>query len=72
MSFRDFMISPLGLFCVLKLRMILGSILISGGINMFDFKKFSPFFTFKRVVSIFLLTYGTRLLIDSILYFKLA
>jgi len=69
MSFVDIMRSPIGTFCVLIIRMIICSITISAGINMFNFKKFSPFFTFKRIVSIFLLLFGGRLLFDILLYF---
>lgn len=67
MSVRDFITSVPGLACVLLLRMLLASLCICGGIGLFDFKKIFPFFTFKRVVSFFLLIFGLRLLIDSIL-----
>ena len=71
MSVGDFITSPPGRFCVLLLRMFLASLFICGSIGLFDFKKFIPFFTFKRVASLFLLMFGLRLLIDSILFFNI-
>lgn len=68
MTFRDFITSPLGLGSVLILRMILASLCICGGIDLFDFKKPSPFFTFKRLIGSFLLILGLRILISSMFF----
>jgi hypothetical protein len=72
MSVRDIITSVPGLFIILLFRMFLASLFICGGINLFDFKKQAPFrapfFTFKRVVGLFLLIFGSRLLINSVLF----
>ena len=72
MSDKDFILSPIGLSCILFIRILIASLLMCGGIEMFDFKKFSPFFTFKRVASFFLLTFGLRLLINAIFIFDVS
>ena len=49
--------------CYLISRIIGASLFVCCGINLFDFKNLSPFFTFKRLMSVFLLILGMRLLI---------
>ena len=72
MSIKDFILSPIGLSFLLFIRAFVASLLMCGSIELFNFKKLSPFFTFKRVVSFFLLTFGLRLFINSILFFNIS
>jgi hypothetical protein len=72
MSVRDFITSVPGIACILMVRILIASFLMCSGIELFDFKKLSPFFTFKRVVSFFLLIFGSRLLINALFIFDVS
>lgn len=72
MTFKQFMISPLGLACILIFRFLVADLLICLGVKFFDFKRLDPFFTWKRFVSLFLLMVGARLLIDAIFCFQIS
>ena len=63
MSFKEFLLSPMGEACFIILRMFLISISICGGVALFNFKKLSPFFTIKRIISLFLFTCALNILI---------
>ena len=47
------------------IRILIATFALTGGIAIFDIKKIYPFFTFKRLISIFLLVIG------SVSYFSL-
>ncbi len=65
------MLSPLGMIILLLVRIFLGSLCLCSGIHMFDFKKLMPFFSWRRVTGLCLVTIGLRLLVDAILFFSL-
>ncbi len=70
MVLEDFLRSVPGAACVLIFRMILASLLICWGIELFNFKKLSPFLTLKRILSLFFLIFGLRIVISSLFFFK--
>jgi len=57
---KDFILSVEGMACVLLFKLLLSSILLCWGVQLFDFKKFSSFFTVKRVISAFILLLALR------------
>ncbi|MFI0478586.1 MAG: hypothetical protein ACH349_05640 [Candidatus Rhabdochlamydia sp.] len=63
-----FLITPQGLVCVLAIKTLLAALFICGGIQMFDFKRKSSFFQWRRIVGLFLLIFGPRLLLDVLVY----
>jgi len=69
-SLGQFLITPPGLVCVLAIKTLLAVLCTCGGIQLFDFKNLSSFFTFRRVVSLFLLIFGARFLIDVLFVFQ--
>ncbi|PIS00791.1 MAG: hypothetical protein COT84_05640 [Chlamydiae bacterium CG10_big_fil_rev_8_21_14_0_10_35_9] len=71
MTVSEFLTNPIGLSFILILRMILSSIFLCSGIGLFDFKKLHPFFTLKRIVSFFLVIFGSRLLVSAIFFFNI-
>ncbi len=68
---KELMLSPIGMSVILVVRIFLGSLCLCGGTHLFGFKNLTPFFSWKRVVGIGLLTFGLRLLIDAIFCFNL-
>ena len=72
MSLKEIILSPIGLFCVLMIKTLLAALFLCGGIQLFDFKNMSSFFTLRRVVSLFLLINGVGFLIDVLFVFSLA
>lgn len=69
---KELMLSPIGMSVILAVRIFLGSLCLCGGIHLFGFNHLIPFFSWKRVGSFCLLTFGLRLLIDAIFNFNLA
>lgn len=69
MTFRDFITSIFGIACLIILKFIIASICICSSIDLINFKKPSPFFTFKRIAGFFLLMLGLRIAVSSILPF---
>lgn len=70
MDSLDFVNSIPFKFCFLMFRVILTSLCICGGIELFNFKNLYPFFTFKRLVSLFLLILGSRLLLVVVVFYE--
>ena len=71
-SIGDFAVSPPGLVCVLILRTLLAAFFICSGIQMFDFKRKSSFFSWRRVIGLFLLIFGVRFLLSVLFHFQIA
>jgi len=71
-SVRDFLLSPTGLSLVLFSRAFIAAVLICGGIQLFGFKNLTSFFTWKRVVGLFLLILGIRILISVLFFFSIS
>ncbi|QZA58196.1 hypothetical protein RHAB15C_0000066 [Candidatus Rhabdochlamydia porcellionis] len=69
-SLGEFLISTPGLVCVLAIKTLLAAFFICSGIQVFDFKKKSSFFNWKRIIGLFLLIFGIRFLLDVLFYFQ--
>jgi len=67
-SIREFLISPLGGIFAHFLKAIVGAVFMCAGIQVFDFKNLSCFFTLRKIIGLFLLTIGASRLIDVLLY----
>lgn len=57
-SVREFLVSPLGSIFGHFLKAIVGAVLVCAGIQVFDFKSLSRFFTLKKIIGLFLLVIG--------------
>ena len=66
---RDFLISVPGMACVLLFKLFLSSLFLCWGIQIFDFKKLMPFFTFRRVISVFVLLLALRIFYGALHFF---
>jgi hypothetical protein len=58
---RDFLVSIPGMACVLLFKLFIASIFLCLGMQLFDTKKLAPFFTFKRLFSLFFILIGLRI-----------
>lgn len=67
-SIGDFLVNVPGRACALFLRTLLVAFFICGGIQIFDFKRKSSLLSWRRVIGLFLLIFGTRLLLDVLVY----
>ena len=59
-SIKEFLTSPLGGIFNYFLRALIGSICICGGIQLFNFRNYSRFFTLRKIVGLFLLAIGAN------------
>lgn len=66
---KDFLTSTLGMACVLFLRLFLSSLFLCLGVQFFDFKKLSPFLSFKRLVSVFFVLLALRIFYGALHFF---
>ena len=71
-SLKIIVASPIGLFCILMIRILLAALFICVGIQLFDFKNISSFFTIRRIISLVLLILGIRLLINVLFFFDIS
>lgn len=62
-SIKEFLISPLGNIFNYFLRALIGSLCVCGGIQLFNFGNYSRFFTFRKIIGLFLLAIGANDLI---------
>ncbi len=62
-SIKIILLSPLGQLFGGMFRAMVTSLLLCGGVHLFDFKNLQPFFKWKRVLGLFLLIFGTEALI---------
>lgn len=67
-SIKEFLIGPLGHVFNYFLRALIGSLCVCGGIQLFNFRSYSSFFTFRKITGLFLLSLGANYLIRVILY----
>lgn len=63
-SIREFLISPMGHIFAHFMKALVGALFVCGGIQLFDFKKLSRFFTLRKIIGLFLLTIGASRLIS--------
>lgn len=69
---KEILLSPTGRAVALLVRAFLASLCICGGIRLFDIKTELSLFVFKRIVGLFLLIIGARLLVDVVFFFNIA
>lgn len=62
-SIKEFLVSPLGHIFAHFLRAFIGAVYVCAGIQVFDFKNRSRFFTLRKIVGLFLLAIGASRLI---------
>lgn len=67
---RDFLVSIQGMGLVLLFRIFLSSLLICLAIHTFNFKKLIPFFSWKRVFSVFALLLAVRIFYGALHFFR--
>lgn len=67
-SVREFLLSPLGGIFAHFLKTIVGAVFVCAGIQVFDFRNLSRFFTLRKIVGLFLLTIGASRLIYVLFY----
>ena len=65
-SLKLIIMSPLGVFAVLAIKMLVGAIFLCLGIQMFDFKKFSSAYSWRSFVSLFLIIFGVRFFLSVV------
>lgn len=65
----SFLTSVPGMVCVLLFKLFLSSILLCWGLNIFDFKKMEPFFSLKRLGSVFILLVALRIFYGALHFF---
>ena len=66
---HQFLISVEGRALTLLSRLFMSSIFLCWSAHLFDFKRMAPFFTFKRVASVFFLLLGLRLFYGAVTFF---
>lgn len=67
---RDFLVSIQGMGLVLLFRIFLSALLICLAIHTFNFKKIIPFFSWKRVFSVFSLLLALRIFYGALHFFR--
>jgi hypothetical protein len=65
-SFREFLVSPLGAIFAHFLKVLVGSVCVCAGIQLFDFKHLSRFFTLRKIAGLFLLIIGASRLLYAL------
>ncbi len=63
-SIREFLVSPLGSIAAHFLKALVGAVCVCAGIQVFDFKNLSHFFTLRKITGLFLLAIGASRVID--------
>lgn len=62
-SLKEFLISPLGSIFNYFLKALIGSVCVCGGMQLFNFRNYSRFFTLRKILGLFLLAIGANDLI---------
>ena len=65
----EFLVSVPGMACVLIFKLLVSAILICLAVHLFDFKKWNPFFTLKRVASMFFFLVAIRVFYGALHFF---
>jgi len=65
-SFREFLVGPLGSIFAHFLKVLVGAVCVCAGIQVFDFKHLSRFFTPRKIAGLFLLVIGASRLINAL------
>ncbi len=67
-SIREFLVSPLGRIFAHFLKTLVGAVFVCAGIQVFDFKNLSRFFTLRKIIGLFLFVIGASRLINVLFY----
>ncbi len=62
-SIQEFLLSPIRHIFANLLKAFVGAVCVCAGIQIFDFKHHSRFFTLKKITGLFLLAIGASRLI---------
>lgn len=62
-AIREFLLSPLGYVFGHLVKALVGAVCVCAGIQLFDFKKISRFFTPRKIIGLFLLVIGASRII---------
>ena len=62
-SVKEFLLGPFGPIFSFFFRAFMGALFVCAGIQLFDFKNLSHFFTMRKILGLFLLAIGTSRLI---------
>ncbi len=57
----DFWVSMQGIALIIILRLVLSAVFLCLGVQLFDFKNLTGFFSFKRISSVFFLLMAIRI-----------
>lgn len=57
-NIREFLITPLGGVFAFFLKAFVGALCVCGGIQLFNFRNLTSFFTIRKIVGLFLITIG--------------
>ena len=55
---RDFLLGPFGGLFAILFKALGGSLCLCGGIQLFNFRDLSSFFTLRKIFGLFLITLG--------------
>jgi len=62
-SVKEFLLGPFGPIFSFFFKAFMGALFVCGGIQLFDFKNLSHFFTLRKIIGLFLLAIGASPLI---------
>lgn len=66
---KDFFNSVPGMASMLLFKLFISSIFVCLGIHLFNFKKLIPFFSLKRVISVFFIFIALRVFYGALHFF---
>jgi len=67
-SIQEFLLSPMGHIFAHWIKAFVGAVCVCAGIQIFDFKHRSRFFTWKKITGLFLLAIGASRVIYVLLH----
>lgn len=67
-SIREFLVSPMGSIFAHFLKAFVGAVLLCAGLQVFNFKDLSRFFTLRKIVGVFFFTVGASRLIHVLFH----
>lgn len=62
-SVKEFLLGPFGPIFSFFFKAFMGAIFLCGGIQLFDFKNLSRFFTLRKIIGLFLMVVGASRII---------
>lgn len=61
---KDFLVGPFGFIFTHLIRAFVGSVCVCAGVQLFDYRNPSPFFTWRKVLGLFFIVIGASRLIS--------